>query len=487
MQATSHPTPDRPGAECAGPILFCRGVSGGRVRLAALYAGPRAGPAPALKDADGRSVRAQPLLTSRRHRLWRYRFDLPAVAATGYRFAGRSIPVFAAFEGDVRIGYTACNGMEAGDEDRALAERNALWRRLADDHARRPMVLLLHGGDQLYADEMLDQHPAVRRWGATDRPLDAEARWDGAARDALRDYLCERYVAMYAQPAIAHLLARVPSMMMWDDHNICDGWGSLPAARLDHPIGRGVFAVARECFLAFQRAAVAGDYDGEGHEDEPGWLGWSASFPGFRVVAPDLRSQRRPDRVMGATGWTAFERMLREDGDATRVFLLSSVPALGPRLSWVERTMALLPRAQRYEDDLRDQWQSRAHRAEWQRFLRALLRAHESGDRRLTVLSGEIHLATRGEMRAAGGPLHQLVASGIAHPPPPRAYARCLGALARLGESPLPGHAIRMRPLPGRRVRYTDQRNYLMLERRDGAWWTYWELETSGATKPLAL
>src|SRR3546814_1323896 len=56
----------------------------------------------------------------------------------------------------------------------------------------------------------------------------------------------------------------------------------------------------------------------------------------------------------------------------------------------------------------------------------------------VTVLSGEIHLATRGTMDTPEGPLHQLVASGISHPAPPTAYARALGLLARFGEAPLP-------------------------------------------------
>ncbi|MDZ7811436.1 MAG: hypothetical protein U5L11_17065 [Arhodomonas sp.] len=39
---------------------------------------------------------------------------------------------------------------------------------------------------------------------------------------------------------------------MWDDHDICDGWGSLPEAALDSPLGQIVFEVAREMFLVFQ-------------------------------------------------------------------------------------------------------------------------------------------------------------------------------------------------------------------------------------------
>ncbi|MDZ7811435.1 MAG: hypothetical protein U5L11_17060 [Arhodomonas sp.] len=66
--------------------------------------------------------------------------------------------------GELRLAYVSCNGQEVGDRERNLNERNALWQRLADADTARPLHVLLHGGDQIYADEMLDVHPALRAW-----------------------------------------------------------------------------------------------------------------------------------------------------------------------------------------------------------------------------------------------------------------------------------------------------------------------------------
>lgn len=162
----------------------------------------------------------------------------------------------------------------------------------------------------------------------------------------------------------------------------------------------------------------------------------------------------------------------------------------GPLLTFIglqdgRLELALVPSMQKYEDDLRDQWHSRAHREEWRRFLCCLIGMHVARDSRVTVHSGEIHLATRGTTGTAAGPIHQPTASGIARPPPPRAVARGLGALARLGSAPLPEHPIRLRRLPGRSAVYTAQRNYLVLERRDGAWSAQWEPEDDGTAPAL--
>ena len=145
------------------------------------------------------------------------------------------------------------------------------------------------------------------------------------------------------------------------------------------------------------------------------------------------------------------------------------------------------PWKEEYQDDLNDQWQSIRHRAEWRRFLREAIDLHEGDRTRVTVLSGEIHLATRGTVGTATGDLHQLVASGIAHPPPGSMLSRILGAFANLAESPLPGHRMRLLPLPGRMAIYTPERNYLVLDRSSGRWSAVWELEHSGATPPLAI
>ncbi len=474
-------SPDR--APDSQPILHLREIGADHVRLAATLVRRKGATPPTLFAAKdeiaGRALHSEAGAT-----LWRYDFTLPAARQAQYRVDGREYRVATDFSGDLSIAYVSCNGQEHGDLDRPVASRNSLWRQLAERGTRSPIQLLLQGGDQIYADEVTDAHPLSRDW--PDVP--ARALTD-AERSELRAALSRafflRYATQAAQEGFADALARIPSLAMWDDHDICDGWGSLRAASLDSDVGRCLFAAARDAFLLFQT----------GHAPDeqpdialgPGHLSWRVEAPGLTLVAPDLRSTRRPDRVMDERSWHDVERAIRTSQGHGHTFVLSSVPALGPRLSLVESAMKLTRRMEKYEDDLRDQWQSRAHRPEWQRFLRLLLERHADPETPVTVLSGEIHLATRGTMDAPAGPMHQLVASGISHPEPPRAYARALGTLARFGETPLKGHPIRLRALPGRSGIYSPQRNYLMLTRRNGGWSAEWMLEKTGLTESLPL
>lgn len=120
--------------------------------------------------------------------------------------------------------------------------------------------------------------------------------------------------------------------------------------------------------------------------------------------------------------------------------------------------------------------------------LETLERRALDGGNGVTILSGEIHLAGRAEMPFKNGTImHQLVASGIAHPPPPRFYARALGLLSAMGENPLPGQQVRLKPLPGYRYTYAAERNYLVVDRRGKEWSAAWELEESGLTPAIRL
>lgn len=464
-----------------GPVLFLRAVEPDRVRLAALVVRDDLETPGALSAGDA-DVAPERLAEIDGRGIWRYSFALPRGGRPIYALEGTEYRVATDYDGDLRIGFASCNGEENGDLERDPEERDAMWARMAETHETAPWHLLLHGGDQVYADEVTDGDPLARDW-----PDDVADAATPEALDGLRAHLrrrfLERYDATYATGGFARVTAEVPSLMMWDDHDICDGWGSLGAVEKT-AVGETLFACAREAFLLYQHAATEADVPELFLDREGRSLSWRRDLPGVSVLAPDLRSERTRKRILGPAGWEAFDRAC--EGLEERVVMVSSVPLLGPRLSLLERLMRLTRRMEKYEDDLRDQWQSYAHREEWKRMLRAVLKLEDEGHR-VVVVSGEIHLAMRAELAADATPVHQLVASGISHRAPPKSWAMVLGTLARLGEAPIKAHPIRIRPLPGQRHNYTAERNYLELARADGAWQARWALEDSGETAWLEV
>jgi hypothetical protein len=468
-----------------GPVLFLDDVEDGQMRLSALFITAK-GDEPSPIELQTGLVRAVILAEYDNAFVWRVRFSLPADRSSAYRWKGESYEVSGDLTGDLRLAYVACNGEEVGDMDREASERNAMWERLRKEHRRKPFALMLHGGDQVYADEVTHGHELSHDW-PNRLPRDPSPMAMEDLRHYLRERFFERYAALYAAPQLAWLAARVPSLMQWDDHDICDGWGSLRRSRTSSPVGQTLFSVARESFLIFQHATTVDRLPARFADATGRHLGWCVHAPALRILAPDLRSERTRRRIMGPGGWAMMEAEAKREIQG-RTLLLSSVPLLGPRLSLLEALLVMVPRMQKHEDDLRDQWQSRAHRAEWCRILRLVRDMARRDGHDLTAISGEIHLAARAAMDLGDGmQLNQLVASGIAHRAPPKGWAQFLGALAMLGETPVPGHPIRTERLPGQRSRYVAERNYLILERQSGDWHARWDLEESGMNEPLAL
>ncbi|WP_282093223.1 alkaline phosphatase D family protein [Epibacterium ulvae] len=472
-------------ADIIGPVLILDHTEERQLHLAALFIVPHGVPLPDVTTASGQAQSTR-LASYSKAEIWAARFTLPTDQNSWYTWNGETFSVATDYANDLRIAYVSCNGEEHGDLEREGSERNAMWARLKEQHKTQPFGLLLHGGDQVYADEATHDHPLSADWPEK-LPRDPSRAELQDLHTHLREKFFERYASLYRSPEFAWIAARVPSLMQWDDHDICDGWGSLRRSRTYSPVGQTLFTVAREAFLVFQHASTSDSLPGRFKDSQGHHLGWDIALPNLRIVAPDLRSERTRRDIMGPGGWNQIEAT-RDQTFEGRTFLMSSVPLLGPRLSLIEAIMVLIPQMQKYEDDLRDQWQSRAHRDSWRRMLRLMIDMCQQPNHNVTALSGEIHLATRATMRLkAGDEMHQLVASGIAHRAPPKVWARILGNLAWLGEAPLAQHPIRIRRIPGQRFRYVAERNYLILERQNEAWTASWDIESSGLSAPMQI
>lgn len=463
-----------------GPMLFLRAAGDWGARVAVTAIRPEGAPAPAF--ATDTAHDAEAIANRAGATLWRAEMTLPPGDAT-YSCDGTEYRVSTDVTGDVTLAFVSCNGQEHGDLDRPPADRNVLWSHLAARLEAEPVQVLLHGGDQLYADEVTQAHPLSKDW-PNDVPDHLTGEQWRDLKAVLDDEFFRRYATQWAHEGYSDAVARIPSLCVWDDHDICDGWGSLRRKAQTSDVAKVLYAAAREAYLLFQFGCRPAERPeicvGRGRH-----LAWRVDLPGVSLIAPDLRSTRSKSQVMSEEAWSDLSPALRDTEAQT--FLISTVPALGPRMSLVERAMKLTRHMEDYEDDLRDQWQSYAHRPEWRRFLTALMEVQDTQGHGLTILSGEIHLAMRGTMRTNTGHLHQLTASGISHPAPPDGLATALSLLARLGEAPVKGHPIRLHPLPGKTRPYTAQRNYLILRRRDDRWTATWQLEESGETAPLPL
>ena len=352
-----------------------------------------------------------------------------------------------------RIALFSCNGFSSAEEGRDMDEPGRMWQVMASRHecgidCAHPddpsgLHLLIGSGDQLYADgipTLADETHGL--YGLSRKQL--KRKQESATRDARaqREYL-ELYGKVWTHDEVSAMMSRVPGIYTWDDHEIMDGWGSHRDHIQDNVAYRAVYRAARKAFLAFQLA-------GDPTEQEPPPL--VSRTPGgdhllqtlsFReadrwvdIVALDLRSNRTRDTVMSAAQWLDLKAWLRryeQDAGATdahrHLLLVSSIPVVYLRFRAANFVLgSVIPGDQRIEDDLLDQWEHRRHQGERDRLIMTLLDIRKTTGAQVTILSGDVHVAAHGRIVSTHGGhlrkgesqvvIHQIISSGIVHPPP---------------------------------------------------------------------
>jgi len=470
-----------------GPVLFFRGARDRSFDLSAL-AGAAAEDAPPPLETGEERVPPRRLGGRRGRSLWRYDFSLPQDRSE-YRIGRQSWRVhLPTGNGSLRLAFTACNGSEQGNTWDRLEARNERWLHLAAVHVERPFHLLLQGGDQLYADQIWHDVPALAAWKRLPWWRRRKAGFSAATAEAVADDYFERYWWLWSQPQLAPVLATIPSLMMWDDHDIFDGWGSWAPKWQQCPVFQGMWTAAREHFALFQLGARPDALPAGFSDRGGGHFGWAYRIGDVGIVAPDLRSERSRNRVMGDAGWNSFTAALEGVKGCRHVLLLSSMPLVTCDLRALERLFNFLPGHQTWQDDLVDQWPSRAHGVEWTRLLRALAAFSKATGACVTSLSGEVHLGALGLIESRGTRIYQLISSGIVHPPPPAMAVKVLEWIGARRTPLAPDLTARLLPLPGHDRRFLRARNWLELEVSPGDGLTAtWHSEGRGAPIRLSI
>ncbi|MDQ2646205.1 MAG: alkaline phosphatase family protein [Myxococcota bacterium] len=300
-------------------------------------------------------------------------------------------------QGPLKIALVSCNDID--NHTFAKEHRADMWRRLLQLVEGKQVDLILHAGDQIYADS-----PPVG-WLESEKHVGAYRR---------------HYVSTWSHPDVAAVLSTCPSLMMWDDHEIYDGWGSNDNDDTAKALER--YRAAEQAYREFQ--------DPQNPPDRlAGGLGWIAKYGDLAIVAVDARSRRSwaSGSVAGKEQLDDLELKLGELSQLglKHLYLVLGTPVVNVPLIAAEKVVQLaVPSGL---DDIRDGWTASKNRAECERMLRSLMTfAAHSPTTQVTLLAGDIHLGTLAQITTqlpfgrnqAKPRLFQVTASGIGRPTP---------------------------------------------------------------------
>lgn len=371
-----------------------------------------------------------------------------------------------------RMAYGSCNGFSDPKAMKSVDENNHLWNVLFQRHGAQPYHLMLLGGDQIYADSLWTMIPAMGKWAELPFKDGNKAAFTPTMRADLDAFYFDLYCSRWSQSQPADVLASIPSIMMWDDHDVIDGWGSYTPARQNSPVFKGLFEIARKHFVTFQLHGSPADQAPSPFISPETGFSFGHTFDKLGVLAVDMRSERSQDQVLSRESWDLVLQWLDNQRGLEHLLIMSSIPVVHPSFTLLESLLGVIPGNQDIEDDLKDHWSSRSHQAERVRFVYRLLKFAADKGTRVTILSGDVHIAALGiiESRRGGAAIdnsqviNQLTSSGIVHPAPPALVAFALERLFDNTEELDRGITASMVRFPGTQKRFLAGRNWLSLE-----------------------
>lgn len=490
-----------------GPILSLRFADPSRWYVSALVVTTeKAAPLLAV-ECVGESSRcpmeaaAEELWLHGEHVVYRYDMEIQRDAnhatRVEYQFSGMPRPWsfhVPAAGGKPRMAFVSCNGFSSASDMKKVKDKNCLWTHMAALHRKDPYNVLIMGGDQVYADQIWEGCPAIKSWVETPLKKRQQHQFSPAMADQVKQFYFDLYRDRWHQPEVEDMLSSVPTVMMWDDHDIFDGWGSYNPETQNCAVYKGIFDIARNHFAVFQQQV-----NPRATEDHPGKIAGQGTFTltldlgDYAILAIDARSERTQSRVLAREtwdaiwGWTDQLRERKVDVRPKHLLIVIAVPVLHADFGLFETLMGWIPGEQELEDDVRDHWQSPGHRKERLRLIHRLLDLMDSGKIRVTILSGDVHVACLGVIKSerSGMPgarssvINQLTSSGIVHPAPPKLLGYLLEKLSDIPEPIDRGIEGAMLAFPSKRKKFVLARNFLSLEpdERDDRLWANWYVE----------
>lgn len=334
----------------------------------------------------------------------------------------RTLPEECAGEDALAMGVVSCNQIFATKE--LLGEGDVdPWQSLAERVDTGCLDLVIHLGDQVYADHDFYRVKKGKCSRAAFNPRQKALGHYCAYQDGLalvndlsgpqllekEDEICEVYRRVYrdtwGHPTTARVLANVPNLMMGDDHELRDDWGDDPGDLVDSP---DVFVVrcGYRVFLEYQHQLFE-DADFSVHGPQSLRRDWRKDYFHFRLLGGQLGVMTLDTRMhhchplsdspdgsplLGDRQWKDIEASLAPagalGGEQTDLLLVCSplpVCYLDPQVSAFMAEKLELP-------DLHGHFATKANAPEQRRLLLRLAAWQAAKPRRkVIILSGDVH------------------------------------------------------------------------------------------------
>ncbi|ALM52960.1 alkaline phosphatase D family protein [Halomonas huangheensis] len=312
----------------------------------------------------------------------------------------------------LRFGFYSCH-----DPYSVKPTNEGAWENFLEVLDDRRAHFVIGGGDQIYCDtNKASRIQDVWDWLKDNKQALLEEYTDDSGfldEKGLVDYFVKLYRTYYRVywhfENVRAVYRRFPQYMIWDDHEIMDGWGSLTKREREDKLAR-IFRdddpeKDYQLVMLMFRAASKVYWEYQHSHNPPTTLDlenldnaqWDYGFEHgeFAFYALDLRGHHDCEldeyRLLGKAQFDRFKRWMtsRKITRKKAVFIISPVPVV----HWNEM-MANTLDVGSVKDDFMDEWGHKTNHEERNKLLDVLLRTSDKHQLPIIILSGDVHCAS---------------------------------------------------------------------------------------------
>lgn len=289
------------------------------------------------------------------------------------------------------------------------------------------LSFVIGGGDQVYVDGV----DSLSIWKYLNSCMRKENDQLFPGKDAMLSWYRDIYRGYWGFPQIKQVFSQLPNYMIWDDHEFLDGWGSYflkEGSRKDEmdeifPDWQKKGLTWKDCLALLKNMSecaikVYEEYQ-HSHNPDSGFYDYGFTTNGSAFYFQDGRSHRdvnrESNRILGKEQLGRFTTWLQAlDSKITPyVFVISAVPLLHLHSTLVNSEGSIIDWAD-LEDDLRDAWEHKLHKAERKQLVELLFEAAGRG-LKISILSGDVHVSAAFRMSRGNSVVYQLTSSAITY------------------------------------------------------------------------
>lgn len=344
----------------------------------------------------------------------------------------------------VTFGLYSCHMPYTGSGNVANTQ---MWENFTRELEDYSADFVIGGGDQVYTDG--NSRVSIWRWlkkVKKEMPKD-----DAECVRIMRSWYRDIYRGYWGIPQVRRLFERFPNYMIWDDHEIKDGWGSYTKKELANELD-SIFEWEnsklnlRLANLMFEAAKLTyHEYEHSHNPETPkGVFDYSFGWGQFPFYVLDMRGKRdfnrkTKDKILGADQMHRFMTWLQSPAvqNSPAVFIVSPVPVVHIA-NFIVNTfdIPLLGLA----DDFRDEWEHKSNWDERNQILDEVFDLSQASGKQIVFLSGDVHVAAAFKLFRQSSPearVYQLTSSGITYAASPPGLKFAVRDNGKLGDSDL--------------------------------------------------